>query len=400
MPIFEYRARTKEGEIRSGVVDTSSQEAALALLQQNKLVVISVKEKSKPKLWEIKIGGRVKYKDVVIFSRQMSTLFEAHIPVVSALKTLLAETNKEALRTVIASLSDDITGGLSLSQALAKHGETFSSFYINLVRSGEESGKLQETFSYLADYMERSFYLTSKAKNAMIYPAFVMLAFVGVMVVMLVVVIPRLVSIFKETGQEVPFYTQVVITASDLLRQWGLLMLLAIIGATIFGWRWSQTPPGKLFFHSLQLKIPIIGNLYRKLCMARLSDNLHTLIISGIPILRALSITGEIVGNIVYQRAVEQAIVAVRAGNTISSAFEKVPEIPAFVTQMIKIGEASGKLDFILSNISKYYQREVDSLVDNLVALIEPVLIIFLGLGVGLMVGSVLVPLYNMTGNI
>lgn len=400
MATFEYKARTKGGEIRSGTIETSSQEAALDVLQQNELMVVSVKEKAKPKLWEMKITRGVKNKDIVIFSRQMSTLFEAHIPVTEALRTLVSETSKESLRLVISDVVDDVTGGLALSQALAKHPEAFSPFYVNLVRSGEESGKLQEVFSYLADYLERTFYLVSKAKNAMIYPAFILLAFFGVMVVMLVVVIPRLVSIFKETGQAVPLYTQVVIYASDFLREWGLAVFIALVIGVIFIWRWAKTQNGKTFFYKLELSVPVIGELYQKLYMARLTDNLHTLIVSGIPILRALSITGDVVENVIYKKAVEQAIESVKAGNSISSAFEKVPQIPNLVTQMIKIGESSGKLDFILSNISRYYQKEVDSVVENLVALIEPVLIIFLGLGVGVLVGSVLVPLYNMVGNI
>jgi len=400
MPIFKYQARTKQGEVRDGTIETSSQEAALNLLQQEDLMVISIEEKAKTGLLQMKIGGGVKHKDIVIFSRQMSTLFEAHIPVIESLKTLMGETTKESLKEVLSNISDDVSGGLSLSQALAKHENVFSSFYINLVRSGEESGKLQEVFHYLADYLERTFYLASKAKNALIYPAFILTAFLGVMIVMLVVVIPRLTSIFKETGQEVPFYTQIVIFASDFLRTWGIAILLLVVTAAIFLWRWSQAKAGKEFFNRLQLKIPIIGELYRKLYMARMTDNLHTLIASGIPILRALSITGDIVDNVVYRRALQKAEESVRGGNSISSAFAETPEIPNLITQMVRIGESSGKLDFILNNISGYYQKEVDSVVENLVALIEPALIIFLGVGVGVLVGSVLVPLYNMVGNI
>jgi type IV pilus assembly protein PilC len=400
MPVFEYQARTKEGETRSGVVETSSTEAVLDLLQQNNLFVVSVREKTRPGFFDIKIGSGIKHKDIVIFSRQLSTLFEAQIPLTQALKTLMGETSKESLRKTISEVLDDVTGWLSLSQAMSKHGDVFSGFYISLVRSGETSGKMQEVFAYLADYLERSFYLASKAKNALIYPAFISLAFLGVMVVMLVVVIPRLVSIFKETGQEVPFYTQIVISSSDFLRAWGLFVLVAVVAGIIAAWRWGKTPKGKLFFHTLQIKIPIVGDLYKKLFMARLSDNLHTLIISGIPILKALATTGEVVGNVVYKDAIDKAIEAVKGGGTISSAFEKTKEIPSMVTNMIRIGEASGKLDFILANVSKYYTREVDSLVENLVSLIEPALIIMLGLGVGLMVGAVLVPLYNMVGNI
>lgn len=398
MPSFEYRARTQTGEIRSGFIETSSQEAAVEFLQQQNLIVMSVKEQSRPPFLQMKIGGGVKQKDVVVFSRQLATLFEAQIPVVEALKTLMGETTKSAMRGPIADILDDVTGGMSLSQAMGKHPTIFSPFYINLIKSGEESGKLQEVFTYLADYLERSYYITMKARNALTYPAFVLIAFIGVLVVLLVAVIPKLVSIFEETGQKVPFYTQGVILLSILLRNWGLLILLLLVVAGILLWRWFLTPSGRYAFHRFQINIPIVGELYRKLYAARITDNLRTLILGGIPILRALSITGDVVGNVVYQRALEEAIESVKGGGTISMAFEKRPEIPVLVTQMIRIGEASGRLDFILGSIAKFYQREVDAAVDNLVALIEPALIIFLGLGVGVLVGSVLLPLYNLVG--
>ena len=319
---------------------------------------------------------------------------------VQALKTLMSEADKQALRQIIAEILDDVAGGMSLSQAMGKHPAAFSSFYVNLVRSGEESGKLQEIFTYLADYMERSYYLVSKARNSMIYPAFVLVAFTGVLVVMLVVVFPRLISIFEETGQAVPFYTQIVIYLSLFLRRWGLLLLLAIIGGVVMLWRWGQTKSGRFFFHRLQVSAPIVGQMYRKLFMARLTDNLQTLIMGGIPIVRALSITGDVVGNVVYKQAIERAIESVKGGSTISAAFEATPEIPPLVTQMIRIGETSGRLDFILGSISKFYRREVDSVLENIVALIEPALIIFLGIGIGGLVASVLVPLYNLVGAI
>lgn len=403
MAIFEYKARTREGEERSGIIETSSREAALDTLLQSNLIVVSLAEKSKPFRFNMKLpflGGGVSQKDIVVFSRQLATLFEARIPVVESLKTLIGENKKPVFREAIAQILDDVAGGLSVSQAFAKHPNIFSSFYINLVRSGEESGKLQEVFTYLADYLERTYYLTSKAKNATIYPAFVFLAFIGVIIVMLVVVVPRLVSIFEETGTPVPFYTQIVILASKLLREWGIGIIILFIGGIIMIWRWAQTQQGKYFFHRAQLMIPIVGGLYQKLYMARLTDNLKTLISSGIPIMRALSISGDIVGNVVYQRAVLAAIESVKSGGTISSAFEKTPEIPGLVTQMIRIGETSGRLDFILGSIAKFYTQEVDSMVSNLVALIEPALIIFLGVGVGILVASIMVPLYNLVGAI
>ena len=402
MPNFEYRARTREGEMRVGVVTASGEESALDALQQNNLTVVAIREAAAPSILQrsFAFGGRVKQKDVVIFSRQLATLFEARIPVAQSLKTLMSESEKDAMRRVIVEVLDDVAGGLSLSQSMAKHPLVFSSFYINLVRSGEESGKLQEIFTYLADYMERSYYLEAKARNSMMYPAFVFSVFVVVLIVMLVVVFPRLVSIFEETGQKVPLYTQMIIFISLTLRRWGLLIILGLMGGGVFVWRWAKTPPGKLFFHRLQISVPIIGQLYRKLFMARLTDNLQTLIAGGIPIVRALTITGDVVGNVIYQKAIERAIESVKGGSTISAAFEGTPEIPPLVTQMIHIGETSGRLDFILGSVARFYRKEVDSVLENLVALIEPAMIVFLGVAVGGLVASVLIPLYNLVGSI
>lgn len=400
MPTFQYRAKTKEGEARSGTIESSSREAALDVLQQNDLLVLSVNEVAKPSVFETPFGSRIKQKDIVVFSRQLATLFEARIPVVSALKTLLSGTQKPALRSAIAEITDDVAGGMALSQALAKHPSIFSPFYMNLVRSGEESGKLQDVFTYLADYLERSYYLATKARNSMIYPAFVLFTFIGVLTVMLVAVLPRLLTIFQETGQTVPFYTQAIIYLSLFLKQWGLALLTFIVAGLILLWRWSLTPKGRLYLHRLQITAPILGEIYQKLYMARLTDNLRTLFISGIPILRALTITGDVVGNEVYKQALEQAVESVKGGSTISSAFEKTSEIPVLVTHMIRVGEASGRLDSVLGNVAKFYQREVDSAFENLVALIEPALIIFLGVGVGILVAAVLVPLYNLVGAI
>lgn len=400
MPTYSYQARTKDGEMRSGVIQSSSQEAALDTLQQNGLVVTTLLEEKKRSSFKFKLPliGGVKQKDIVVFSRQLATLFEARVPVIQALKTMIGETESEGLKEAVAQILDDVSGGLSLSQSMGKYPDIFTPFYLNLIRSGEESGKLQEVFSYLADYIERSYYLTSKARNAMIYPAFIMIAIVGVLIVMLAVVVPKLTDIFKQVGQEVPLYTQIIITMSDFLVDYGLFLLLAFIIGAVIIWRWSLTIGGKWFFHSMQIKLPIIGTLFKKLFMARFTDNLRTMIISGIPILRALEISGDVVGNVVYQKAIADSIESVKGGSTISAALERTPEVPVLVTQMIRIGEASGRLDFILESVSKFYQRDVDSALESLVSLIEPLLIIILGLGVGVIVAAVLVPLYNLVG--
>ena len=399
MATFEYRARDKGGEIRQGVIEAGSQEGAVDTLHQAGLVVVSIQEKAVPLLLRLNLSGGVRQKDLVIFSRQLATLFEAQIPVVQALKTLVAETQRKTLQRIIAQVLDDITGGLSLSQAMSKYPLVFSAFYVNLVRSGEESGKLQDVFTYLADYLERTYYITSKARNAMVYPAVVSCTFVIVLVIMMVIVVPSLASIFAETGQALPWYTQIILDLSFFLRAWGFLVLFFLIIAVLVLMRWVKTAEGRLFFHRLQIRTPVIGILFTKLYMARLTDNLRTLIAGGIPILRALSITGEVVGNEIYKRATIDAIESVKAGNTISSAFEKTPEIPALVTSMIRIGETSGRLDFILASIARFYQREVETAVESLVSLIEPILILFLGGAVAVLVASIMIPLYNLVGS-
>ncbi len=402
MPTFQYKARTKVGEPREGVIEASSKEAALDLLQQNELVVLALGEETKKSLWEIPLtfGREVSQKDVVLFMRQLATLLEAKIPAVEALKILVGETQKPRLRGAVAEILDDVSGGMALSQAMAKHPAIFSDFMTNLVLSGEESGKLEEVFTYLADYQERSYHYTTKARNSMIYPVFVLVTFTAVITVMLVTVIPRLTSIFEETGQQIPIYTKALLLISSFLQEFGLIIILLLVLGALAGWRWSQTERGRIFFHRLQLRLFLLGKLYQKIYMASFADTLRTMVISGIPIVRALTVSGNVVGNEIYRRSIKEAIESIKAGNTIASALERTPEIPILVVQMIRIGEITGKLDFILGNIAKYYQREVDSALDTLVALIEPFLIIFLGLGVGALVAMVLVPLYSLVGSI
>lgn len=399
MASYEYQVRDRQGVLETGTIEASSNDSVLDILQRRGYTVLSVREKKKS-AFSFSLRGRATVKDVVILSRQLSTLFEAQVPIIESLRTLAEETSKPALKDALGQILADVTGGLALSQAFAKHPKFFSAFYVNLIRSGEESGKLQEVFLYLADYVERSYYLTMKARNAMIYPAFILVAFVAVIVLMLTVVIPGLLEIFEETGQQLPIYTRALLYLSTFLRDYGIFLVFFLVLAAVFLVRWKRTPDGAMFFARVQIHIPLVGDLYKKLFIARLADNLQILISSGIPILRALEITRDVVGNLVFAHALEEAYKTVRGGGTISSALKNTPEIPTLVTQMMRIGEATGRLDFILQKISKFYQQEVNSAVDNLVSLIEPILIIVLGLGIGFLLMSVLVPLYNLVGSL
>ncbi len=373
-------------------------DAAIEILHRTNLIVTDIKPAEEASFLkrDIKIFKRVKQRDIVIFSRQLSTLFQAKVPVIQSLKTLAAETDNAEFQRIIGEILDDVSGGSSLSQSMSKHPGVFSRFYISMIRAGEESGKLEDVFTYLADYLERSYALTSKARNALMYPAFVLAAFIGVIIVMLIVVIPRLTSIFAELGQEVPLYTRLIIAISSFLQHYGVFVLIFLAVFGVLAWRFLKTKRGIEVFDEIKIRVPLVGLLMKKIYLARLTDNLSTLILAGIPIIRALEITADVVVNEVYRKIIFDAMESVKAGNTISYSFDKYREIPPLVTQMIRIGEESGKLDFILKNTSGFYQRDVDNLLDNFVSLIEPALIIILGVGVGGLVAAVLVPLYNL----
>jgi len=394
---YNYQARTQNGELQTGVLEAATLDIAVSSLQRRGLIVVSLKPEEERSFAEFRLFGRVKQKDIVILSRQLSTLFEAKVPVVESLRVIISEMENPLLKREITTLLDDIQGGAAMSQAMSRHPKVFSTFYVNMVRSGEESGKLDETFTYLADYLERSYELTSKARNALIYPAFVFFTFIVVMILMFVIILPQLIPILNEVGGELPIYTRALIGLSNIMRTFGILVLLICGFLGLFLWRYYQTDAGRLMAHRFQISIPLVGTLYRKLYMARLADNLQTLLSGGIPVVRALEITGEIIGNEVYRLALLESIESIKGGSSISASFARHPDIPPLLSQMVRIGEETGRLDNILKSIARFYQKEVDNLVDNLVDLIEPIMILVLGGGVGLLVAAILMPIYSIT---
>jgi type IV pilus assembly protein PilC len=400
--LYSYQARTSEGSVRSGTIEAPSLDAAVQSLQRQNLIVVSLEAASGNLKWyeaSLNLFSGVRQRDVMLLARQLSTLFEAKVPIVQTFRTLIGGSTARSGRKYLVQVLDDIQGGMSMSQAMVKHPKMFSPFFVSMVRSGEESGKLDEVFIYLADYIERNYILLSKARNALIYPAFIMCAFVAVMILMLTVVIPQLSAIITEANQELPIYTKIIIGLSDFMRNFGVLILGLMAGGGVFLFYYLRTPAGIRAWSRTQISVPIVGPLFQKLYLARLADNLHTLISGGLPIVKALQVTSDVVGNEIYRGIILEAIEAVRGGSTIAEAFGKHPEIPALLTQMMRVGEETGKLDQILKALSRFYAREVDSAVDNLVSLIEPILILSLGVGVGVIVAAVLLPIYNLTSS-
>lgn len=390
--------------MREGELQAASMDIAVGALQKRNLIVVSLDPVGQAgSFLKFNVGGkttlfekRIKRRDIVIFSRQISTLFEAKVPVVTSFRLLADESENPALKARLSMVVEDIEGGSSISQAMSKHPKLFSSFYVNMVLSGEESGKLDEVFKYLADYLERAHELMSKATRALVYPAFVMSAFVAVMILMLVFVIPKMASIIEESGQEAPVYTRVVMSMSSFFVNYGVFLIVALAIGIIFFWRYMRTETGKMFISRFQLTTPMIGMLYKKLYVSRIADNMETLITGGVSMVKSLEITGNVVENRVYKKILEESVEAIKGGASISESLSKYEEMPALVIQMIKIGEETGKLNYILKTLAKFYRREVDEALDTLVGLIEPAMILVLGAGVGILLASVLIPIYNI----
>lgn len=400
--LFKYKAVDETGVSKEGEIDAPNRDTAISGLQHRGLVVISIKDEDEKKsVFEISFFDKVSTKDVVILSRQIATLFDAQVSALKAFTMLAANTEKKLLGKKLTQIGDDLQAGVSISGALARHPDVFSEFYINMVKVGEETGKLNQVFLHLADYLDRQYSLTSKTRNALIYPVFVIITFFVVMTLMFVVVIPKLSSIILDSGQAVPFYTKIIIGISDVFVHYGFLGLIFLVFLGVWVWRMSVTEKGKLYLDSARLTIPAVGDLYKKLYLSRIADNMDTMLSAGVPILRVIEITSKVVGSHVYRTLLEDVSNKIKSGLSISASFEKYPDqIPGIMVQMIKVGEETGSLGSILKTLAEFYKREVDGAIDTLVGLIEPVMIVVLGLGVGILLVSVLVPIYNLAGNI
>lgn len=400
--LFKYKSVDDKGINKDGEIDASSRDSAISSLQRRGLIILSIKEvEAKQSIFEISFFDRVRMKDVVILSRQIATLFEAQVSALKAFTLLSSNSENKLLGKKLTQVGDDLQAGVSISGALSKHPDVFSDFYINMVKAGEETGKLNQTFLHLAEYLDRQYALTSKTRNALIYPIFVIITFFVVMTLMFVVVIPKLGEIIKDSGQALPLYTKIVIGFSDFFVHYGFIVLVFIVIFGVWVWRLSITEKGKEYIDRTRLSIPVVGTLFRRLYLSRIADNLDTMLSSGIPIIRSIDITSDVVNSKVYKGVLKEVAEDVKAGLTMSASFEKHPEyLPGIMVQMVKVGEETGSLGQILKTLADFYKREVDDAVDTLVGLIEPVMIVVLGLGVGILLVSVLVPIYNIAGGI
>ncbi|MBU4482363.1 type II secretion system F family protein [Candidatus Parcubacteria bacterium] len=403
MPHFKYTALNPKTNARSkAVAEAENEEEIIDLLEEKGLILVSLKKVAQDKLltkFVVSLLNRVKTRDLVIFSRQFAVMLEASVPVVKALEILIKQTKNPKLQTLLAEVADNVDGGMKLSQAFAKHPEVFGDFFIAMIKSGETSGRLDEVLEYSATQQEKDYDLASKIKGAMIYPIFIVCMLFVVGIVMMIVVVPKLTAILQETGGELPLSTRILISVSSFLAGywWLLIILLTAVGLGLK--YFLKTPTGKKSFDYFLIKIPIFGKLFQRIYLVRFARSLATLSSGGIPLVNALQITSEVVGNSVYRELIDKTVLEVKEGNSIASTFKESKEMPSMVTYMVDVGEQTGKLDNVLEKLSDFYAREIDNLVVNLVSLIEPLIMVVLGVAVGLMVAAIILPMYNLASS-
>jgi len=398
---FNYQAKDKQGRVQSGVVEASSREVALQILDRYGLYVTILEKAASGSLFSKRIAffDKVSMRDIMIFSRELSIMFKSEVPLVESLRAIGEQTKAVVLKEKIMEMAEQVESGTAFSTALEKHKEAFSSFYINMVRSGEASGTLSDVLNYLADHVERDYELSGKLKAALIYPAFVIVMAIGVIVMMLVFVVPNIVQVIAASGGTLPLPTRIVIGLSNLVQNWWWLFLLLTVAGLVWFGRYRKTLGGKKRIDEFMLKLPIFGSFLRTIYLSSFAENLSTLSAGGISIVEALEITGRIVGNVVYEGIVRQAIEAVKRGERISVVLRKHPnEFPPIFTQMVAIGERSCSLDTTLGNVVGFYQKEVERTIEGLLSLLEPMLIVILGVVVGGIMAAILLPLYQSMG--
>jgi type IV pilus assembly protein PilC len=399
---YKYKARNQAGAVQEGIVEAFSTSNAANVLQQHNLVVISVEADQDSdvlsglsRFWE-----GVSAKEFVIFSRQLAVMIEAKVPLMTAFKGISEQTSNPYLAKILGFVLADIDEGKSLSDSLKRHPEVFSDLYVNMIQSGEVSGNLQKALEDLANNIEKNYTLTQKVKGVLYYPAFILSAFVIVAFLMLTFVIPKLMSVLADTKVELPITTRMLIWSGNFMQTWWWAVLIAIIlGAGAMAY-YFKSDDGKKEFDVLSIKIPLIGKVLRYVYLARFAENLGTLVKSGLPIVNALQISGRVVGNVVFEADIFEAAEKVKSGGMISEVLGSKKEFPPIMVQMIKVGEETGKLDTTLETMSVFYGREADQIVSNLSSVIEPVLIVILGVGVGVLVFSIIVPIYNIAQGI
>jgi type IV pilus assembly protein PilC len=396
MPSFAYAAREAATgrEIRSSI-DAASEQAAISALLNRNLLVVSIQEKIGKK--GKNMGGKVGLQDLVVFTRQLATMIDAGLAMVQCLQALAEQTPNRVMREVIKDVCTRVEGGDSFSDALKKHPKNFDRLYTCMVAAGERGGLLAEILARLATYLENSARLRKKVKSAMMYPTAVTIIAIGITVFLLIKVVPVFGEIYSGFGAKLPGPTQWLINVSDLLRN-NIVFLVPILAGMIYGWfAYIKTKSGREFWDRTRIRLPIFGQIAHKICLARFTRTLASLIRSGVPILEVLSIVSQTTGNVIMEKAIKTASSDIERGDSIAAALGKHPIFPSMIIRMVTAGEQTGKIDAMLERISDFLDEEIETTLSGLTSLIEPILIVFLGVTVGGIAICMFLPIFKMS---
>lgn len=393
---FSYKAKNRSGEESNGQIIALDEKKALDMLKRQDLFVVSIKSKGSGFLGQLNFKKKVSLKDKIIFTKQLAIMIKGGLPLVDALSALKEQTENQEFMRVIGVIIGDVRGGLSLSKALAKHPKMFSELYIAVTYSGERSGKVDEVLDRLSEQLQKDYDLITGVKGAMTYPIVVVSALVGVMVLMLAFVVPKMKGIFDDMGVTLPLPTRILLWLSAFVVTYWYIVIAVLIGLFFLLRFWSKTPSGGVALDKMKIKLPIFGNLIKKIYLARFTRTTATLISSGLPMLEIIETDKIIVGNKYYGPVFDQIYKDVEGGLPLSLAMKKHKIFPAMVGQMISVGEKSGKIDEILLQLADFYDKEIRAMTANMESLIEPILMVVIGAGVGAAIVAVIMPIYSL----
>ncbi len=396
---FKYKARNKTGEMQVGYVEAPSKERAIAILQRHELFVLSIEEPKDMGVIErlSRFFNRIKSKDLMIFTRQLATLIESELPLSNALRSLYKQTKNEQLQTVVYQVAQDVESGLALSQALERQKPVFSDFFVSMIRSAEVTGRLEEALTFLAGYLEKEAQWKSRIMSSMIYPLILVGLFIIVGGIMVVVVFPKIEAVFVESQAELPLISEIIFSTGGFIAQWWWVVI-AVIGVVAFVITdYFKSSEGKAVWGQIVLQLPVFGNLFQKLYITRFAQSFSVLIKGGIPLTQAIEVAGNTINNAVYLELFQNIAQGVREGGLFSDLLLRQEKyFPAMVGQMTAVGETTGRVDDMMLRIADFYEREVNDMMNNLSELLQPILIIGMGILVALLFAAILSPIYNL----
>lgn len=404
MPKFQYTARNKQNEEIEGTLEAESEAAAADTLLERELIVTNISGAGgfSLTLFVKALFNRVSKKDLAIFLRQLAILISAAIPLVQALRILSEQSTKSSLKEALSAIVDEVEGGTKLSLAFSRFPYIFNSFFVNMIRSGETSGKLDEILNYLADQQERDYELQNKIQGALSYPVFIICVMGLAAFVMMFFVLPKMLAMFQELGPgvQLPWTTQVLMASTTFTRDYWYLIIGSVVGSVVGTRIYARTENGRRVIDAMKLRIPIFGKLFRYIYVIRFTRSFGTILVGGVTVPVGLRIVKDIIGNAVFEDLITRTIRDVEDGNPISSVFMKSNEMPKMVSQMFSVGEQTGRLDDVLEKITEFYVREINATIETVITLIEPMIMVLLGVGVAIIVSGILLPMYQITASI